>query len=41
MQGGFVLMNQLVGPPIGAFLFAVGVALPFATNAICFIAPLS
>ena len=37
MQGGFVLMNQLVGPPIGAFLFAAGVALPFATNAICFV----
>jgi len=31
-------MNQLVGPPIGAFMFAVGVALPFATNAICFVA---
>ena len=38
MQGGYVLMNQLVGPPIGAFLFAAGVALPFATNAICFVA---
>ena len=38
MQGGFLLMNQLVGPPIGAFMFAVGVALPFATNAICFVA---
>jgi MFS family permease len=38
MQGAFILLNQLVGPPIGAFLFAVGVALPFATNAICFLA---
>jgi MFS family permease len=38
MQGGYLLLNQLVGPPIGAFLFAAGVALPFATNAICFIA---
>jgi len=38
MQGGYVLMNQLVGPPIGAFMFAAGVALPFATNAICFVA---
>ena len=38
MQGGFLLLNQLVGPPIGAFLFAVGVAIPFATNAICFLA---
>ena len=38
MQGGYLLLNQLVGPPIGAFLFAAGVAIPFATNAICFIA---
>jgi MFS family permease len=36
LQGAFLLTNQLVAPPIGAFLFAVGMALPFATNAICF-----
>ena len=36
MQGAFLLMNQLLGPPIGAFLFALGMALPFATNAACF-----
>ena len=36
MQGAFVLTNQLLTPPIGAFLFAVGMALPFATNAACF-----
>lgn len=36
MMGGFVLTNQLVAPPIGAFLFAVGMALPFASNAACF-----
>jgi MFS family permease len=36
MQGGFVLMNQLIGPPIGAFLFVVGMAVPFAVNAIAF-----
>jgi MFS family permease len=36
MQGGFVLLNQLVGPPIGAFLFAIGMAVPFAVNAIAF-----
>jgi MFS family permease len=36
LQGAFVLTNQLVAPPIGAFLFAVGMALPFATNAACF-----
>jgi MFS family permease len=35
-QGAFLLTNQLVAPPIGAFLFAVGMALPFATNAACF-----
>ncbi|MFL5726244.1 MAG: MFS transporter [Chloroflexota bacterium] len=35
-QGGFLLMNQLVGPPIGAFLFTIGNALPFATDAACF-----
>ena len=37
MQGAFVLMNQLVGPPIGAFLFAVGMFIPFATNGIAFV----
>ena len=36
MQGGSLLMNQLLAPPIGAFLFAIGMALPFATNAACF-----
>ena len=36
MQGAFLLVNQLVGPPIGAFLFAVGMALPFTTNAAAF-----
>ncbi|MBA2374034.1 MAG: MFS transporter [Chloroflexi bacterium] len=36
MQGAFLLMNQLLGPPIGAFMFALGMALPFATNAACF-----
>jgi MFS family permease len=37
MQGAFVLTNQLLTPPIGAFLFAAGMALPFATNAACFV----
>lgn len=36
LQGGFLLTNQLVAPPIGAFLFAAGMALPFATNAAAF-----
>jgi MFS family permease len=37
LQGAFLLTNQLVAPPIGAFLFAAGVAIPFATNAVCFV----
>lgn len=36
MSGAFLLTNQLLTPPIGAFLFVVGMALPFATNAACF-----
>ena len=37
MQGAFILVNQLAGPPIGAFLFVVGMALPFAANAAAFL----
>lgn len=37
MQGAFILLNQLVAPPIGAFLFAIGMALPFAGNAGAFV----
>jgi MFS family permease len=36
MQGAFVLMNQLLLPPVGAFLFVVGPAIPFAANAAAF-----
>jgi MFS family permease len=36
MQGAFLLTNQLLLPPVGAFLFAVGPAIPFAANAIAF-----
>ena len=36
IQGAFLLTNQLVAPPIGAFLFAAGAALPFAANAAAF-----
>ncbi len=36
IQGAFLLTNQLVAPPIGAFLFAVGLALPFVADAACF-----
>jgi len=34
LQTGFITVNQLAGPPIGALLFAVGTALPFATQAL-------
>jgi MFS family permease len=33
MQGAFLLSNQLLLPPVGAFLFALGSAIPFAANA--------
>jgi MFS family permease len=36
LQGSFLLTNELMAPPIGAFLFAAGMALPFATNAAAF-----
>ncbi len=36
LQGAYLLTNQLVTPPIGAFMFAIGMALPFATDAACF-----
>ena len=37
MQGSFLLTNQLLTPPIGAFLFVVGMALPFGANAAAFV----
>lgn len=37
MQGAYLLTNQLVAPPIGAFLFATGMAIPFGVNAVCFL----
>jgi predicted MFS family arabinose efflux permease len=36
MQGAFLLANQLLLPPVGAFLFVIGPALPFAVNAAAF-----
>lgn len=36
MSGAFLGVNQLVAPPIGAFLFVAGAAIPFAADAICF-----
>jgi predicted MFS family arabinose efflux permease len=35
IMGGFVVANQLVGPPLGALLFAAGRAWPFAAQAVC------
>lgn len=32
-----MLSNQLAGPPLGAFLFGVGMAVPFGANAACFL----
>jgi predicted MFS family arabinose efflux permease len=34
IQAGFITVNQLVGPPIGAALFAVGMAWPFIGQAL-------
>lgn len=33
LQAGFVTLNQLAGPPLGAALFAVGAAVPFGAQA--------
>jgi MFS family permease len=37
LQGAYLLANELAAPPIGAFLFAVGMAIPFAADAVCFV----
>ena len=34
LQTGFITVNQLAGPPIGAALFATAAALPFMTQAV-------
>jgi MFS family permease len=34
MQAGFITLNQMAGPPLGAFLFAVGAVWPFAGQAV-------
>lgn len=34
LQAGFLTANQLVGPPVGAFLFAAGMAWPFVAQAV-------
>ncbi len=35
LQAGYLVANQLAGPPLGAFLFAVGSFWPFVTQIIC------
>jgi len=35
LQAGFLTCNQLVGPPVGAFLFAAGEAWPFVVQVVC------
>jgi MFS family permease len=34
LQTGFITVNQLAGPPVGAALFAAGMAWPFAAQAV-------
>jgi MFS family permease len=36
MMGGYLLTNELLLPPVGAFLFIIGPAIPFAANAVGF-----
>jgi MFS family permease len=35
LQSSMIVCNQLVGPPVGAALFAAGSAVPFVTQAVC------
>ncbi|GHH76328.1 MFS transporter [Promicromonospora soli] len=35
MQGGFLAANQLLGPPLGALLFASGMVWPFVVQVVC------
>ncbi|GAA1940342.1 MFS transporter [Microbacterium aoyamense] len=35
LQAGFLVGNQLAGPPLGAFLFAVGTFIPFLVQILC------
>jgi MFS family permease len=37
LQGTYLLPNQLIGPPIGAFLFAAGASVPFIADAVCYV----
>lgn len=35
LQAGYLVANQFAGPPLGAFLFAAGTALPFLVEVLC------
>jgi MFS family permease len=35
LTGTRILANDLIGPPLGAFLFGAGLAIPFGVDAIC------
>ncbi|PZR54398.1 MFS transporter [Xylanimonas oleitrophica] len=35
LQAGFLTGNQLLGPPVGAFLFAAGAVWPFVVQVVC------
>lgn len=35
LQAGFLVANQFAGPPLGAFLFAAGMAWPFLLQVLC------
>ncbi len=35
LQAGYLVANQLAGPPLGAFLFAMGSFWPFLTQIVC------
>jgi predicted MFS family arabinose efflux permease len=37
LMGTVMVTNQLAGPPLGAFIFGLGIAFPFGFNAICFL----
>lgn len=37
LNGAFLGVNQLIAPPIGAFLFVLGAPIPFAADAACFL----
>lgn len=38
VYAGFITLNNLVGPPLGAALFAVGLVWPFAAQLVCVLA---